>query len=550
MSVVERAAAAVEAARAAYADAETLATATNQDIAELLESAAEQHRLVEAQMVRLAGAIVDRSRPADETSICRVLGARHEREAVCHAFGLRNHEGAALLSMAAATSTAVSMTGETIDSKFPRVAAALDRGRISLSQARAIVNSLAPAAPRADLDQLAWAEGCLVDEATDPDRSLVPELLVTQAQAFVAVLDPDGVLPASERHYVQREFTLRHRDDGSWKGHGIFTPEAGSAIKAVLDACTGPRTGVRFRDSLTGDEASADRAAAATAPVDDRSPAQKRHDALVAAVESFAAAENAPLAGGEVPRLLFMGTIEAFDAYVRGIDHADRSLTIEHTGSIVPIETADRLVCNGTVQRAVVDRKGHVLELGRKVRTFTKHQRRALAVQYRGCATPGCGFPVAWAEAHHVIWWERGGPTDTSHGILLCAFCHHEVHAGRLLVVGEPGDWHVVPQLRPADRYARNTRTGIPLGPAAPTGTAACHAAAPLAVKLRDETAEAPVPEPPVSEPPPAEAPAQCVPGPAEARLRRRLTRGRPRTTRSTARFDLLRPARHIVMRT
>lgn len=463
MTKIEQAAAVVAAARATFADADSLAASTRQEVVDLLALTAELTRIVDAQRVRLAGEIAERSKGPDDASICRLLGTLRPRDTIAAAFGIRSSEASHLLTLAAATTGTTSLTGEDIAIKYPRVAAALDDGELSIAQARAIVGTLEPAAPRADLTQLAWAEGCLVDAATDADAPLVPELLVTQANAYVAVLDPDGVLPNSERQRALRSLRVWQRPDGAWRFNGCSPAAEGSTLKAFLDASTSPRVDVTFRDD-EGDARDSERGGAGAdideRPVDDRTPAQKRHDALIAVVQAHVASGGAPLAGGEVPRLVFNGSIEAFDAYVHGIDHPDRSLTVEHTGSVVPIETVDRLLCDAVVQRAVVDAAGHVLDLGREQRLFTRAQRRALAVQYGGCATPGCRMPVAWTEAHHVTWWQHGGPTDVGNGILLCSHCHHEVHAHRLLVVGSTGDWRVIAQLRPTDRYARNRRTG------------------------------------------------------------------------------------------
>ena len=507
MTKLEQAAAAVAAARAAYADADLLRSASHPEIVDLLTVTSELARVVDAQRVRLAGAIAERSKGPDDESIGRLLGAHGPREATARAFGIRGNDAAALLKLAAATETSISITGDTIAIKYPRVARALDDAEISVAQAQTIIGALEPAAPRADLTQLGWAEGCLVDAATDPEAPLVPELLATQARAFVAVLDPDGVLPDSERQRDLRSLRIWQDRDGTFRFSGSCPAEKGSAFKSFLDAYTSPR--VAFRDDAceaesgdavgdvapeTATEGVGAPAAAATAPpVDDRTLPQKRHDVLMALVEGHLASGEAPIAGGEVPTLVLTGTIEAFDAYVRGIEHPDRALTIEHTGAIVPIETADRLLCDAVVQRAVVDAEGHVLELGREQRTFSRAQRRALAVQYGGCAAPGCGLPVAWTEAHHVIWWSHGGPTDTAYGILLCSYHHHEVHARRLRIVGEPGHWRVVAQLQPSDRYARSRRTALTTGEALARGEAAvarasiAHAApVPLAVRLPD----------------------------------------------------------------
>lgn len=541
MTVVERTALAVDTARAASASNGELAVAADNELADLLTLTGELGRVLDAQRVRLAGAIAERSRISDDGAICRLLGSRNARDAVARAFGIRGREAAELLSIALATTSRVTNTGERIPAAFPRVAGALDAGELSLAQARVIVGILAPAASRANLEQLAWAEGCLVDEAIHPEHRLAPELLATQAHAYVAVLDPDGVLPDSERQRTLRSLRMHQLPDGSWDLRMRATAEGGAALKAILDAFAGPRVRVRFVDDDEDDAAAGE--GDAETPADDRSPDQKRHDALIAMVEAHAASGGAPLAGGEVPRLVLTGTIEAFRAYAEGVGHRERTLTIEHTGSIVPIETADRLLCNGVVQRAVTDTEGHVLELGRTARLFTLAQRQALAAQYGGCATPGCGFPVAWTEAHHVVWWQHGGRTDTANGILLCSHCHHEVHAGRLLVVGSPGNWRVVAQLRPADAYARATRSAAAPEPVL-AGTASAAAAPPLAIKLPDlQRADA---IPPASLPRPAEAaeaaePAEPMPprSAVETQLRWRLPgRRRRRSGCSPARQD------------
>ena len=463
MTRIEQAAAAVSAVHAMFADASALAAAADDEIAALLEPVAELSRLVQAQQVRLAGAIDARSGDSPETDLCLKLGKTSAKEAIAAAFGIRVHDARELLSMARATTRGISLTGGDIEVRYPRVAAALDAGELSLARARAIISTLEPAAPRAALDQLAWAEGCLVAAAVDPEAPLAPELLVDQGRAFAAVIDPDGVLPNGERQRAARKLRLWQRPDGMWPVDGLFTPEAGSEFKAFLDAHEAPR----IKPSFVEDGASG-ASEAETGPIDDRTPEQRKHDILLGVIRAQAAAGNAPVAGGESPRLVFNVTEEAYDAYRRGAEHPDRTVQIEHTGALVPIETVDRLLCDAVVQRAVVSATGEVLDLGRTQRTFNRAQRRALAAQYGGCAN--CHAPVSWCEAHHVHWWSRGGATDLKNGILLCSHCHHEVHAGRLVVVGEPGNWRVVPQLRPPDPYARATRSARPRGIAVAPG--------------------------------------------------------------------------------
>jgi hypothetical protein len=51
-----------------------------------------------------------------------------------------------------------------------------------------------------------------------------------------------------------------------------------------------------------------------------------------------------------------------------------------------------------------------------------------MAYRDRGCCFPGCRRPARHCEAHHLHWWEHGGPTDLENGALLCWAHHRLVH--------------------------------------------------------------------------------------------------------------------------
>jgi hypothetical protein len=40
--------------------------------------------------------------------------------------------------------------------------------------------------------------------------------------------------------------------------------------------------------------------------------------------------------------------------------------------------------------------------------------------------------PAAWADAHHLVHWADGGPTDLANAALLCGRHHTVVHQRRL----------------------------------------------------------------------------------------------------------------------
>lgn len=461
MSGFEQGGEAIAAARALLGRCASLSLESDAAVTEMLGRVAELSRVVDALRVRAAAEVAARSRRPAEESLCRRLGARNVKEALAGAFGLRSRQAADLLAIAEATTAAPVLSGGEVPPRFARIAGALGAAELSLPQAQAILQVLEPAAPRADLDELAWAEGALVDAARDLAAPLVPELLTAQGKLYAAMLDPDGVLPDAERQRVMRSATLRQRRDGMWVLLVVSPPDSGSSLKSIVDAHEGPRVRVQFQDP-GGPESTDDGPIdggvdgdvddGVIEAVDERTREQKRHDIVVGILQAHAASPDAPTAGGEAPTLVFTGTIEAYLAYVQGAQHRDRHLRIEHTGDLVPIEWVERLLCSGSTQFAVTNAHHHTLMLGRSQRLFSPAQRRALALRDQGCAVKGCGMPPSWCEAHHVLPWLAGGPTDVDNGILLCSHHHHEVHAGRLRVERagpQPGRWRVVAQLQP-----------------------------------------------------------------------------------------------------
>jgi hypothetical protein len=97
-------------------------------------------------------------------------------------------------------------------------------------------------------------------------------------------------------------------------------------------------------------------------------------------------------------------------------------------GTLVHASTARQWAGDdGTlVQPVWINRDRRIEALGTPCRIFTRQQRHALIVRDGGCSFPGCDAPPQYCEAHHVLSWADGGPTDISNGCLLCAYHHRE----------------------------------------------------------------------------------------------------------------------------
>jgi Domain of unknown function (DUF222) len=234
----------------------------------------------------------------------------------------------------------------------------------------------------------------------------------------------------------------------TWEGmvavNGLLEPEAGQTLAAALEPLARPAT--------------AD---------DSRSGGQRRADALAELARRQLEGGRLPRAGGVRPQLLVTVDLESLLGHPGGVGG--------ETGGVGPLEpeACRRLACDGAVTRVLVSRQppdhdqlshhahrhdlgpdldpslagrlqaaarllpptlggspSQPLEVGRATRVVNAGQRHALVVRDGGCAFPGCERPPAWCEAHHLVHWLYGGPTDLPNLALVCRAHHRAVHEG------------------------------------------------------------------------------------------------------------------------
>ena len=205
-----------------------------------------------------------------------------------------------------------------------------------------------------------------------------------------------------------RRLWISKCEDGSVLLSGTFDPEGGAAILTKLE----PR-------------------ARKSGAHDDRSREKRYADALVEVASG----------GGSQAQLQVTSSIETLLG-LAGAPAAD----MEHSAVPVSSKTVERLACDSSIARILLDSESTVIDVGRSKRVVSEPMRRALTARDGHCRWPGCERPASWSAAHHVVHWIHGGTSNLDNLILLCHRHHRMVHEGNWQIVrGDGGRMLTIP---------------------------------------------------------------------------------------------------------
>jgi hypothetical protein len=338
------------------------------------------------------------------------------------------------------------VSGAPLAPLFARVADAQRDGVISAEHAR-VITAAVTAIPAAMTFELAGpVEQFLVEQATHLD----PKQLAAAARRLLATIDPDGAAPREDEQQRHRGFDLTQDHHGRWwQARRQVSDEYAAAWTAILAPLAAPQPA-----SDTTADATLDATVDATA--DERTPSQRRHDAMLEAAHRLLRCGTLPDSGG-APTTINLS--------VRADDLADQTgIAVTDTGHTIAMTAAMRLADQCELFTTVFDRHGAILCAGRSIRTANRAQRRALAARDRGCSFPGCTRPASWCQAHHVIAWSDGGPTDIDNLLLVCGWHHREFERRGWHVRIRNGvpEWTPPPWLDPTQTPRRNTAHHLP----------------------------------------------------------------------------------------
>lgn len=333
----------------------------------------------------------------------------------------------------------LTLTGQQLPPELPATAEQWRAGMLDLEHLRVIktfVRDLPADIPAPIVED---AEAFLAQQATE----LRPDQLETAAQRIAVDLNPDGKFTDADRAR-KRSFTWgRQGPDGMSEGKLIADPEQRALIDAWLAKFAAPGMANPADPTPCMDaEPSADAAA-----TDNRTPSQRRHDAITALVRGRLGDPQLGHHNGLPVTVVVSTTLEQLSTA------AGRAVTA--SGTQIPMRDLIAMASQAYHYLAVYD--GHSnrpLYLARSKRIATADQRLILYSSERGCTHPGCDVSADKCEVHHIVPWATGGHTNIDTLTLSCTPHHKLVGNGWTTTKLPDGRtaWHPPPHLRRGPR--------------------------------------------------------------------------------------------------
>jgi hypothetical protein len=260
------------------------------------------------------------------------------------------------------------------------------------------------------LDEVTKAMKALPDWVSVADREVVettlthtaevadPHAVGEQAKVFLERFDQDGREPRHEDRLAEptNSFTYQRTSDGGMDFTGHVERECAELFENLIHVFGTPTA------------------------EDPRPRKQRLGDAMADVIDAASHAAKLPTTAGEKPHLAVY-----LDWQV--LTDAVGTATLE-SGTPLSASATRRLACDADIIPIVLGKDSVPLDLGRAYRLVRTDQRKALVARDKGCAYPNCSAPASWCDAHHIIHWLHGGPTDLNNLVLLCRKHHRILH--------------------------------------------------------------------------------------------------------------------------
>ena len=219
--------------------------------------------------------------------------------------------------------------------------------------------------------------------------------------------DPEGYMAEEVQGVEARCLTLTSADDGVVLVNGILDKVGGAALRTALE----PLARRAGKD-------------------DDRNHERRLADALVDLSMHALDTGLIPQQASQRTHLQVTTTLETLLG-LAGAPAAEMEFSLP-----ISAKAVERLACDCSVTRILLDSDSMVIDVGRAKRTVSGPQSKALKARDKHCVwATGCDRPATWTSAHHLVHWIHGGPSDLSNLALLCYRHHWMVHEGNWQIV-------------------------------------------------------------------------------------------------------------------
>ncbi|OBK83802.1 HNH nuclease, partial [Mycolicibacter heraklionensis] len=308
-----------------------------------------------------------------------------------------------------------SLTGAVLPPELPALASAIEAGSIGEDHIRAICQAVDVLPGSVTPPQIAQAEAALVAHATAVDSGVLTKI----GQRIADHLNPDGLFSDRDRAR-RRSLTLgRQGPDGMTKLTGLLDPQTRAYFEAVAAAV---RPGRHNPD--------------ATAPAagDNRSPAQRCHDALRLALSTAIASGKLGTHRGHPVTVVITTTLAELNQAAHAASDPSVPMpppALTGGGSRLPMRDLIAMAAQSIHYLAVFDdHTKRPLYLGRQKRIATADQRLICYARDRGCTRPNCLEPGYHCEVHHSTPWAHGGRTNADELFFTCSCDHTDTTDG------------------------------------------------------------------------------------------------------------------------
>jgi Domain of unknown function (DUF222) len=304
-----------------------------------------------------------------------------------------------------------SLTGAPLSPELAQLADAVHAGTVGEDHIRAVCRAVDVLPRCVPPTEIAEAERRLVEHARKVDAGLVTRL----GQRIADYLNPDGLFTDDDR---ARRRGLRlgpQGPDGMSRLDGLLDPQARAYFEAIEASV---RPGRHEPDGEQKDPQVRD----------DRTPAQRCHDAFTLGLQTAIASGKLGTHRGHPVTVIVTTTLAELEQAAQTVPGPSARMPAPARtggGSRLPMSELIQMAANAIHYLAVFDNHTErPLYLGRQKRIATADQRLICHARDRGCTRPNCVEPGYHCEVHHAPDWAQGGQTDADKLYFACG-CHH-----------------------------------------------------------------------------------------------------------------------------